>query len=57
MAVLKRVDDLIVADLDADAFTKENIVKLVKNVGKEYKLKTPVMMKFMRMAVSGLSVS
>lgn len=56
MRVLKRVDDLI-ADLNGDAFTKENIVKLVKNVGKEYKLKTAVIMKFMRMAVSGLSVS
>lgn len=55
--VLKRVDDLIVADLDTDSFTKEKIAKLVKNVGKEYKLKTPVIMKLMRMAVSGLSVS
>lgn len=57
MAVLKRVDDLIVADLNGDTFTKENIVKLVKDVGKEYKLKTPVIMKFMRMAISGHSVS
>lgn len=57
MAVLKRVDDLITAELDADTFTKENVVKLVKNVGKEHKLKTPVIMKFIRMAVSGLTVS
>lgn len=56
MDVLQRVADLI-ADLDANTFTKENIVKLVKSVGKEYKLKTPVIMKFMRMAVSGLTVS
>ncbi|XP_050691446.1 probable glutamate--tRNA ligase, mitochondrial [Eriocheir sinensis] len=53
--VLQRVAGLIVADLDADSFTKENIVKLVKSVGKEYKLKTPVIMKLMRMSVSGLT--
>ena len=55
MEVLKRVEELITSN--SEDFTKENIVQLVKRVGKEYKLKTPIMMKFIRMAVSGLTVS
>lgn len=55
VTVLKRVEDLIASN--TDSFTKENIARLVKSVGKEFKLKTPVIMKLMRMSVSGLTVS
>ncbi|KAK8390301.1 hypothetical protein O3P69_010169 [Scylla paramamosain] len=53
VTVLRRVEDLIASS--TDSFTKENIARLVKNVGKEYKLKTPAIMKLMRMSVSGLT--
>lgn len=53
--VLQSVKEVIIAT--PNNFTKEQIVKAIKGVGKHYGLKIPVIMKLIRMTVSGLKVS